>query len=670
LALESRKWVNSKKEWEKHEKFNSVNFTDYTPSTPNNEVDEDFIFETKKGSFRFGDVDARITAVLCPFHKETSPYGTFLNSIGKSTYHVCRKCGTTKIKQSIVVDDKPDTVIADFIANKNKKKPTPNPKPKPKKVTKQQMLDDMVGMGEKIVEPYTRAKRGELIKKHCLTPRKRMLLYAFEGFGKSYLTVLWARDHKKKVLFGCSSNVQAEEQAKSFKQEGCRVQLIVSREHRLANEYQVEIERNEPSNPWEQGKVKIGKTKTNMIEKGMTKAEADELWDQLKSVDPDFENYDIVVTTHARIQSYGRKMESYKEKLWHWRGREMEDKPECSVQIPDNAIVVFDDPSKADFERLKDFNNDYVNKKIDGKKIGRRTIGNYEYFFKPKCLTRGFGFKTQYLVFTTTELVTVHLIKENYEGVYEPKLMPDDKMDAGDIHLLKTEMVRKKKDGMLPPIVERIHKEGFEFEYIADGQGNKYNLTNSKGQNVFIGKDTLIEISQAHPNELRKTQHELGLGPDSLMAIKVAIALDQVHQAIGRNSGYRWSDQGKEQSSTCIVLCDPHLYKALLEHMRYATTSNVDADQLTTGFRKRERDSLLNSVKWFLQNSTTYICSGLGGNNREYQKDALDCLNTCPPFLRERRKKRVLLSLDELYKRLHESFKPRLQQIIDIVGEY
>jgi hypothetical protein len=82
------------------------------------------------------------------------------------------------------------------------------------------------------------------------------------------------------------------------------------------------------------------------------------------------------------------------------------------------------------------------------------------------------------------------------------------------MHLLKTDMVVKKKDGMLPPIVERIHKEGFDVEYIADGQGNQYNLTNTKGQNVFIGKDTLIEISQANPNEIRKTQHELGWGSD------------------------------------------------------------------------------------------------------------------------------------------------------------
>ena len=246
-------------------------------------------------------------------------------------------------------------------------------------------------------------------------------------------------------------------------------------------------------------------------------------------------------------------------------------------------------------------------------------------------------------------------------------------MDAGDIHVLKTEMVRQKRDGLLPPIIERIKKEGFDVEYIADGQGNQYNLVNTKGQNLFVGKDTLIEISQANPIGLRKTLHELGWGPDGLMAIKVSIALDQMNQAIGRNSGYRWSDGDQEHSSTCIVLCDPNLYTAILKYMRYATTTNVDVGILTSGFRKRERNSLLNSVIWFLQNYMIYICGSLNGYNRAYQTDVKDCLEACmSPLLRIRRKDRILLSLTELHenKRVDNSLQPKLQQLIDIIGGY
>jgi hypothetical protein len=260
------KWLDVS-DWERQNQFDPTNYTNYTPSTPDNEVDEDFIFETKKGSVRFGDVDTRISDVLCPFHNEDSPYGTFLNKQGGSVYHVCRKCGTTKLGQSNHhEDDKPDSVITDFVATRKKKK---KPQPKKKNFTKQDHLDDMIGVGETVAEPFSKEKRAELIKKHCLRPRKNMLLYAFEGFGKSYLTVLWARDHGKKVLFGCNSNLQAREQAAGFEKQGCKVQVILSREHRLETEYQVEIVRNEPVNPWEQGKVKIGTTKTNMIKTGM-----------------------------------------------------------------------------------------------------------------------------------------------------------------------------------------------------------------------------------------------------------------------------------------------------------------------------------------------------------------------------------------------------------------
>jgi len=263
------------------------------------------------------------------------------------------------------------------------------------------------------------------------------------------------------------------------------------------------------------------------------------------------------------------------------------------------------------------------------------------------------------------------MINKNYEKVYQPNLIPKNTMDGGDIHLLKTAIVRKKMDGILPPIITRINKEGFDVEYIADGQGNKYNLMNTKGQNLFIGKDTIIEISQPHGDQIRKTLHELGWGPKSQRAVKVSIALDQVQQAIGRNSGYRWSDQGKEQSSTCIVLCDPHLYKDLLKYMRYEVTSKMDVDAELTDHRKRERNSLLNSVKWFLQNYTTYMCVGLGGNNKEFQQDAQDCLDVCTDRHRRAiRKKRLLDSLIYLRDRMTDFYKTKLERLIDTIGVF
>ena len=99
----------------------------------------------------------------------------------------------------------------------------------------------------------------------------------------------------------------------------------------------------------------------------------------------------------------------------------------------------------------------------------------------------------------------------------------------------------------------------------------------------------------------------------------------------------------------------------------------MDAEILTSGFRKRERNSLLNSVIWFLQNYMTYICASLNGYNRAYQTDVKDCLEACTsPLLRKRRKDRILLSLTELHenKNVDPSLKPKIHQLIDVIGEY
>jgi hypothetical protein len=355
-----------------------------------------------------------------------------------------------------------------------------------------------------------------------------------------------------------------------------------------------------------------------------------------------------------------------------WSGK----KPVCKYQIPDDAIVVFDDPSKNDFMRLKDFENRFADAMIDRKRISRTTIDRHEYFVKPNTLVKGYGFRTQSLVFTTTELITSQLIHSNYEKVYQPKLMPDQKMDAGNIHVLKTEMVRQRFDGLLPPIMERIKKEGFEFEYIADGQGNQYNLTNSKGQNKFVGKNTVVEISHSCKEEITRTRHELGWGKEDLFTIKLAIALDQVQQAIGRNCGYRWSDEHlwgdvkTDGGPTCIVLCEPHLYKEMLKNMRYAVTSTMDVDAYQKGSGKRQRDTLLNSITWFLQNHTTYICVGLKAPYRQFKDDVRHCLEACSPNRREARKKRLLNSLKQLCKNLSESYKMKTEGLIEEFQKY
>ena len=187
---------------------------------------------------------------------------------------------------------------------------------------------------------------------------------------------------------------------------------------------------------------------------------------------------------------------------------------------------------------------------------------------------------------------------------------------------------------------------------------------------MFVGKDTIIEISQPHEQNVIQTQHELGWGKDDRFTVRLAIALDQVHQAIGRNSGYRYSDLNVWDGPTCIVLCEPQIFKSLLSTMRYSVTSTMDVDMYQVDFRKRERNNLLNSIIWFLQNYSTYICNGLGGNNKEFQKDAQDCLSVCTPTNKTARQKRMLDSLTYLHGNMSELYKPKLERIIDTIAEF
>ena len=619
----------------------------------------DDIIRTKSGTVRVGDVNSLVSDVFCPFHDDNSPTEFINKSEAGNVYLVCKHCGTIYME-----DELQDFDVANWLARREIKAA----ERKDDQKSDRELLEELLVMDDAIAEPFSQERRGELIKKYCGKPRKRMLLYAFEGFGKSHLAVYWAQQGQK-IVFGCSSNAQAHEQAESFRKAGCRVQAILSREYRLETQYGIQVDRYSPSHPWDQGKVNENSSKANMMKDGMSEADADQLWDSLETVGPDLVSHDIVVTTHARIQSWGRILERHRQRLR--RGWSEPEKPVCSIQIPPKAVVVFDDPGKSDFMRLADFDNAYADARIDGEIIKRETIDKHEYFVKPSTLVMGYGFRTQRLVFTTTELVTSRLIHANYEGVYEPKLMPDQKMLAGDIHLLKTELVRKKMDGILPPIMERVKKEGYDIEYIADGQGNQYNLSNSKGQNVFISQDTVIELSQPHEQDVIKTQHELGWENSDKPAVRLAIALDQVHQAIGRNSGYRWSDLPHDDTRPqCIVLCEPHLFKALSKTIRYCVTSQLDVDEYSPGFRKRQRDDLLNCVIWFLQNYSSYICNGLGGNNREFQSDAKDCLLECPSSNIAVRKKRMLDSLSHLHGKSKGWHRSKLESIIDTIAAY
>ena len=254
--------------------------------TSGNQFKPDDVIQLKKGSIVARDVDRRYQC-YCPFHNDKSP-GAFISKSDKGNIYLhCNKCGTAYI-------EKEEEKVSDFLKRMREKKvkKEKNVKKKFATISAVELLFDL--NEQKICEPFPREKRTQLLsreyKKFQKSEKKYLALFAFEGYGKSSLAV---EESKKgnKIVFGCESNQQAREQAESFRDRGCRVQCIVSRDYKLINEYDIEVEYGEQPNPWASRPVKEGATKKNIAAKfNWDKAEVQEFWDHLKPDDTDFHN--------------------------------------------------------------------------------------------------------------------------------------------------------------------------------------------------------------------------------------------------------------------------------------------------------------------------------------------------------------------------------------------
>lgn len=530
------------------------------------------------------------------------------------------------------------------------------------------------------VEPFSRERRGELLVKKYRSSEKYLLLYASEGFGKSYLAAMIARRREEKepnefgatpeqpeigggkVVFACKSNVQAAEQAQGFLDQGLRVQMILARDYWLRENHKIESEYYEQSHPWDYERVNVKKTLRNMMAMGMTDQEIAELWDRYAPPAPDFANNDLIVTTQARVMGWGRiqrhrtalrfagptpynpipideapiNVRAVLEAMRRGEYVEEEVTPPSDVYehladvIPENVVIFCDDAHAEDFCQLRDFDNKFANKLINKKAIKVKQIGNFIYFVRPKEFLFGFGFEKNQIIFSTTELLTRELIwarygaekkqievidadgkkkKETVGKVYTPKLMADGKLIGGKITMIKSNIVWEKNDGILPAIVERVRKLWpNKIEYIADGQGNKLNHLTAKGQNSFVDHDMIIELSHQHPGKELRYLHELGWEQEYKFALRVTFALDALHQAIGRNSGYRFSDRAEEAKREVVALVEPGIFNALMKYMRYQYTTAINLDDKETAYTRDDigRD-LPSTVVWYVKFKLQYI---------------------------------------------------------------
>jgi len=543
------------------------------------------------------DITRHISDVYCPFHNDKAP-GAFVNkSVSGNIYLSCHKCGTAYMRQDRV--ESASIGLASLAST-------------------EALMDapaDEID-SSRIEEPYDRARRERLLIKTCVEgwENRTLLLYAFEGFGKSRLCPLLAqvdslhvndrvkmRHHlvgqkRACIVFATKTNKQAVEQAEGFQsqvitnssagasaQTSLRIQIITGRVHNLKERFGIDAVTEDGVHPWDAGDVNQKKTLAAIMNTLECSAErAQEIWDLAAADEPDFENHEIIVTTHERLRAWGRIQD---QSAWRNWGKVVIG----NKIIPDGTIVFVDDPGRGDFMLLAPYQEEFVKTRVEGKPLEQVQIGDYRYFVRPGLFHLDSGLYNTKLIFTTTEMITRKLMEKNFPDLYVPELMPPNKMKAGEIAIISTRNVQAARDGLMLPLVHALEREGMPMQLIADGMGARWNHQTNKGVNSF-NSDVLIEVSYPTPAETTLVANELYGSTDDLRVVQVAIALDKMHQAIGRVGGYRSSDKSNVARNRCVVLCDPKMRDALVQHTRYYISYTECADEWREGGLKKPED--------------------------------------------------------------------------------
>lgn len=414
------------------------------------------------------------------------------------------------------------------------------------------------------------------------------VFFAPEGFGKSFIT--WALTSRlKKVLFCCATNEQAELKAAEFavrkKLPGfpqlskARVQLCVSRDYLFRKATGIAVVRKDQIDPFELGAADKVKTVESIVAETKVKVKvAHELWVNhyldAPVEEPDFASYDIIVTTMARAQVLAKSF-AYRAMSKDW-------------------VVLFDDPGHAEVSNLvpvteaRDTKIMIENERREKDEIAplaieRKLINKRQYYVRPLDKRIGMSFEpykikhelggevehTIPVIYTTTEELTKHFISRMSRDVKVFDFMHE--LDVRNVTLWGTSMTHAKNDGLIilaAALLQLDHPEE-SMALIGDGLGQKLNHINNKGQNDLATQHLIIELSQLHPTKRQQLFDEMthlhGEARFSESEVQTLYMRDQMHQAIGRNSGYR----DKDEAFQTIVLCDPHHYESLVETSRY-----------------------------------------------------------------------------------------------------
>jgi len=306
-----------------------------------------------------------------------------------------------------------------------------------------------------------------------------------------------------------------------------------------------------------------------------------------------FDTADIIVTTLAQVR------------LLRIRNQD----------LPLNWIVWFDDPDVNDLSDIEPYEAEQWGETAEEERADKRIVKHQatgqEYFTRDSRQSLGGAVRHHKCVYTTTEQVTLKAARKLIAKRREYVIV-HDQMEAiagGKITLLGTHKVYASYDGIIPLMVRRLEKEGHDVRLIADGLGQSLNHSNTKGKNDLAQRDLVVELSAPHPLKVKTICDAIGVSYQTEgREITQQLLLDQLHQALGRNSGYRYT--GRE----CVALVPANVHGAILREVRYAVDrgNSVIIDRLATMSQNDRRTSegasaLVLAVEEFLNSFGRYV---------------------------------------------------------------
>lgn len=616
----------------------------------------DDVLRTQSGPVRVRDVQTKVEGVWCPFHNDRN--GTeFVRRVPETgrVFLYCRRCDRRfdMVDESELEEEAADPPALDLdtrakLIRENKRISEKEKKSRLREVQRQTAFDlfEGVGRGEdpkdkaRIRQQLAKIRRAITKQEFWKDPKtdkiivqrpRAHVVYMPEGAGKSMLALDLAKAGRT-VVFACKSWEQAFEKHETFRNlgmsSGLTVQLFLSREAKLMRTLKGRAVHKRTNNPFDTGVIDEEASIQQFIlnNPGKPPRLVRLMWHILK------EDHLVDDVFRASAMSSYETI-NHEENDGHGSSDSDGSRPHSQVDIlvtvfaqlrtlhqrkqflPKDWIVWFDDPDVSDvFDIIPYDAGKHGELSEDQFKKKTRLINGRRYYSRNEIESLGWAYRNRLRVFTTTEQITVRAIQKLVTS-HKQRIRIHDKMEdlaGGRITVLGTDKVYKRVDAVVPLLARRLGKEGHPVLLIADGLAQAHNHSNSKGKNTLTNSNLLVEISRPHPALSQTVCDALDVEwKDDGRDIDRELMLDRMHQAIGRNSGYRY------RGSECVVLVDRKEHQWLVQNTRYFVDPKnsvlIDRTKEMSRRDRRVSDSasdMVSAIETFLNNLDAYFQDG------------------------------------------------------------